>query len=256
MIHPTAIIDPLARLGEGVSVGPYSVIGADVEIGPRTWIGPHVVINGPCRIGADNRIFQFASVGEIPQDKKYEGEASTLEIGDRNVIREGATLHRGTGAGGGVTRVGNDNWLMAYIHVAHDCIVGDHIIMANSASLAGHVTVGDYAILGGFTLVHQFCTVGAHSFSAMGSAITKDVPPYTMVAGNPADPHGLNSEGLKRRGFSGESQRALRQAYKLLYRCGLTVDQALVEMQELAAQHPEVAQFQDFVRRSKRGIVR
>ncbi|QKT02434.1 acyl-ACP--UDP-N-acetylglucosamine O-acyltransferase [Ectothiorhodospiraceae bacterium 2226] len=256
MIHPSALVDSAATLGANVTVGPFSVIGPDVEIGEGTWIGPHVVISGPCRIGRENRIFQFCSVGEVPQDKKFAGEDSRLEIGDRNVIREGATLHRGTGAGGGLTCVGDDNLLMAYVHVAHDCKIGNSVIMANNASLAGHVTLGDYAILGGFTLVHQFCAIGAHSFSAMGSAISKDVPPYTMVAGNPAEPHGLNSEGLKRRGFSVEVQRALRQAYRVLYRSGLGREQALAQMADLAQAHPEVALLHAFVRDSKRSIVR
>lgn len=214
MIHPTAIVDKSARIATGVSVGPYSVIGSDVEIGEDTWIGPHVIINGPTRIGRDNRIFQFNSIGEIPQDKKYQGEVSSLEIGDRNTIREYCTLNRGTRHGGGVTRVGDDNWIMAYVHIAHDCQVGSGIIMANNATLAGHVTIGNHAILGGFTLVHQFCELGDHSFSAMGTAIGKDVPPFVLVAGQPASPRGLNSEGLKRHGFDSDTLDLLRKAYK------------------------------------------
>ncbi|MBI1421963.1 MAG: acyl-ACP--UDP-N-acetylglucosamine O-acyltransferase [Gammaproteobacteria bacterium] len=255
-IDPRAAIDPSARIGKNVTIGPFSVIGADVEIGDDSWIGPHVVINGPTRIGRENRIFQFASIGEIPQDKKFRGEDSTLEIGDRNTIRENVTINRGTADGGGVTKIGSDNWLMAYIHIAHDCIVGNHTIFANAASLAGHVIIDDYAILGGFTLVHQFCTIGTHSFCGMGSAISKDVPPYTMVNGNPAQPHGLNTEGLKRHQFSKETQQALRDAYKIIYRSGFTTQEALTQMNTLAQSFPEVANLQRFIQKSQRGIVR
>jgi UDP-N-acetylglucosamine acyltransferase len=256
LIHATAIIDESAKIAAGVSVGPYCVIGSDVEIGEGTWLGPHVVINGPTRIGKDNRIFQFNSIGDIPQDKKYEGEISTLEIGDRNTIREYCTFNRGTEHGGGVTRLGNDNWIMAYVHVAHDCQVGNNTIMANNATLAGHVNIGDHVILGGFTLVHQFCAVGAHSFSAMGTAIGKDVPPYVLVAGQPASPRGLNNEGLKRHGFDGETVELLRKAYRIVYRSGLKADEATAELDGLGGQSPPIQAMSRFIKESTRGIVR
>lgn len=255
-IHPTAIIDPSARLGDGVSVGAYSIIGADVEIGANTWIGPHVVIQGPTSIGRDNRIFQFASLGEAPQDKKYRGEPTRLEIGDRNVIREYVTLNRGTPTGGGVTRIGHDGLFMAYVHVAHDCWIGNNAIFSNNASLAGHVHVDDWVILSGFTLVHQFCSIGAHAFTGMGSAISKDVPPYLMVSGNPAEPHGINKEGLKRRGFSPEQIRNLRNAYKVLYRSGLSLEEAKAELAKMAETCPELRSFTDFMDNAKRSIIR
>jgi len=255
-IHSTAIIDPAARIAEGVTIGAYSVIGAEVEIGEGSWIGPHVVINGPTKIGKENRIFQFASVGEIPQDKKYRNEPTRLEIGDRNVIREGCTIHRGTTQDQSLTRIGNDNWIMAYVHVAHDCILGDNITMSNNVALAGHVTIGDYATLGGFSLVHQFVSIGAHAFTGMGSGIGKDVPPYIMVAGNPAAPHGLNSEGLKRRGYTPEQIASLRRAYKVLYRSGNTLDEAVSELESMAANAPELSQFIEFLKSQTRGIVR
>lgn len=255
-IDARAIIDPTARLGKNVSVGPFSIIGPDVEIGDDTWIGPHAVINGPTKIGKANRIFQFTSIGEIPQDKKFHGEKSRLEIGDRNTIREFVTINRGTDDGGGITKIGNDNWLMAYIHIAHDCIVGNNAIFANAASLAGHVTVGDFAILGGFTLVHQFCSIGQHAFTGMGSAVSKDVPPFVMVNGNPAEAHGLNTEGLKRRQFSKETMQALRDAYKLLYRSGMTIEEVKPKLRELAAPYPEVGLMLTFIEQSQRGILR
>lgn len=255
-IDSRAVVDPSARIGNDVTIGPFSVIGKDVEIGDGNWIGPHVVINGPTRIGRDNRIFQFASIGEMPQDKKFRGEDSVLEIGDRNTIRENATINRGTADGGGVTRVGSDNWLMAYIHIAHDCIIGDHTTFSNAASLAGHVRVDNYAILGGFTLVHQFCTIGAHAFCGMGSAISKDVLPYVMVNGNPAQPHGLNSEGLRRQQFSKETQQALRDAYRLIYRSGLTTQEAIRQLVQPAEDCPEVENMRSFLEKSQRGIVR
>jgi UDP-N-acetylglucosamine acyltransferase len=256
LIHPTAIIDESAKLGAGVSIGPYCVIGRDVEIGEGTWIGPHVVVNGPTRIGRDNRIFQFNSIGDIPQDKKYEGEVSSLEIGDRNTIREYCTFNRGTRHGGGITRLGNDNWIMAYVHIAHDCQVGSDIIMANNATLAGHVSIGDHAILGGFTLVHQFCAVGAHSFSAMGTAIGKDVPPYVLVAGQPASTRGLNNEGLKRHGFDATTLDALRKAYRIVYRSGLKADEAVEQLDRLGETLPPIQAMSQFIRASTRGIVR
>jgi UDP-N-acetylglucosamine acyltransferase len=255
-IDPRAVIDATATIADDVTIGPYSVIGAGVEIGAGTWIGPHVVINGPTRIGEDNRIFQFASIGEVPQDKKYHGEASLLEIGDRNTVREFATINRGTEEGGGITRLGNDNWLMAYIHIAHDCLIGNHTTFANGASLAGHVTIDDYAILGGFTLVHQFCAIGENAFCGMGSAIGKDVPPYIMVSGNPAQPYGLNIEGLKRRGFDKAMIRNLKEAYKVIYRSGLTVDQAITRLQEMARETPEIEALITFLTHSSRGILR
>lgn len=255
-IDSRAVIDPSARIGTNVTIGPFSVIGKDVVIGDDTWVGPHVVINGPTRIGRENRIFQFASIGEIPQDKKFHGEDSVLEIGDRNTIRENATINRGTADGGGITKVGNDNWLMAYIHIAHDCIIGNHTIFANAASLAGHVRINDYAILGGFTLVHQFCTIGEHAFCGMGSAISKDVLPYVMVNGNPAQPHGLNSEGLKRQQVSKETQQLLREAYKIIYRTGLTTQEAIKKLEGPAQACPEVSNIRRFLEQSQRGIVR
>lgn len=255
-LHPTAIIDPAARLHDTVSVGPYSVIGADVEIGSNTWIGPHVVINGPTRIGSDNKIFQFASLGEAPQDKKYNNEPTELIIGDRNVIRECVTMNRGTPGGGGVTSIGNDGLFMAYIHIAHDCKIGDKVIFSNNASLAGHVQVGDQVILSGFTLVHQFCAIGTHAFTGMGSAISKDVPPYMMVAGNPSEPFGINKEGLKRRGFAPETIQTLRQAYKVLYRSGLQLEEATQRLTEMAHSCPELKIMVDFITHSKRSIIR
>lgn len=255
-IHPTAIIDPKARLGTNVVVGPYSIVGPDVEIGDGCWIGPHVVITGHTTIGRANKIFQFASLGDMPQDKKYADEPTRLEIGDSNVIRECCTINRGTAQDQCVTRIGNSNWIMAYVHVAHDCIVGNDTILANNVALAGHVHVGDYAILGGFTLVHQFCAIGAHAFTAMGSGIGKDVPPFMMVSGNPAQPHGLNSEGLKRRGFDKDRLGALRQAYKILYRSGLTLEQARQELAALAADAGDVAELLRFLETQTRGIVR
>ncbi len=255
-IDPRAVVDPTAKLADDVTIGPFTVIGPHVEIGAGTSIGPHVVINGPTRVGRDNRIFQFASIGEIPQDKKYHGEASLLEIGDRNTIREFCTINRGTEDGGGITRLGNDNWLMAYIHIAHDCLLANNITMANGSSLAGHVTVDDYAILGGFTLVHQFCAIGQNAFCGMGSAISKDIPPYIMVSGNPAQPYGLNTEGLKRRGFDSDVIRALKEAYRVIYRSGLTVDDAVRRLQEMVGETPEIEVLIAFLQQSSRGILR
>ena len=256
MIDSLAIIDPSAEIAPGVTIGPYSIIGPDVVIGEDTWIGPHVVINGPTRIGRENKIFQFSSLGEVPQDKKYDGEPTILEIGDRNVIREFCTFSRGTVQDVGITRLGNDNWIMAYVHLAHDCQIGNHTIFANNATLAGHVTIEDYTILGGFTLVHQFCKLGMHSFTAMGSAISKDVPPYVLVSGHMAKPYGLNSEGLKRFGYSSEAINALKKAYKLLYRSNLALDKALEKINELAKEHDEVKIFSDFLQNSQRGVIR
>ncbi|MGB5438115.1 MAG: acyl-ACP--UDP-N-acetylglucosamine O-acyltransferase [Gammaproteobacteria bacterium] len=256
MIHATAVIDPSANLADVVSVGPYSVIGADVTIGAGTEIGPHAVINGPTSIGIQNRIFQFASIGAEPQDKKYAGEWTRLEIGDRNTIREFVTINRGTLQDEAVTRLGDDNWIMAYVHIAHDCRVGNQTVFANNASLAGHVSIGDYAILGGFTLVHQFCTIGAHSLTAFGSGISKDVPPYVTVGGSPAQAHGLNIEGLRRRGFSEESRKSLRHAYRTLYREGLSLQEALAALREQAKECAEIDLLVRFLEQQKRGIVR
>lgn len=256
VIDPKAVIDPTAKLGANVSVGPYTIIGPDVEIGDDTWIGPHVVIRGPTRIGRGNRIFQFASVGEDPQDKKYKGEPTLLEIGDGNVIREFCTINRGTVQGGGVTRIGNDNWIMAYCHIAHDCLIGNSTIFANNASLAGHVEVEDYVILGGFSLVHQFCRLGAYSFSAFGSHINQDVPPFVMVRGQMATAHTINSEGLRRHGRTPEQIRELKRAYKILYRSGLRLEEARKRLAEQARTVPDVALLAAFLEKSTRGIVR
>jgi UDP-N-acetylglucosamine acyltransferase len=255
-IHPTAIIDPAAVLADDVRVGPYSVIGPDVAIGRATVIGSHVVLKGPTTIGEHNQVFQFASIGDAPQDKKYAGEPTRLVIGDRNTIREGCTINRGTVQDEGTTRVGNDNWIMAYVHIAHDCVVGNQVILANNASLAGHVHVEDQAILGGFSGVHQFCRIGAHSFIGGFSAITRDVPPYMMVSGVPPEPRGINLEGLRRRGFSAEKIRALKEAYRLLYRAGLRLTEAREQIAALAAEHPELRLIVDFIDRSERSILR
>ncbi|MES9975479.1 MAG: acyl-ACP--UDP-N-acetylglucosamine O-acyltransferase [Candidatus Thiodiazotropha sp.] len=255
-IHPTAIVDTGAELGRNVSVGPHSIIGPDVVIGDDCWIGPQVVINGPTRIGTGNHIYQFASIGEAPQDLKYAGEPTQLEIGDRNTIRECATINRGTVNGGGITRVGDDNLLMAYIHIAHDCTVGNGTVFSNNASLAGHVDIGNQVILSGFTLVHQFCSVGDHAFTGMGSAISKDVPPYLMVTGHPGQPHGINSKGLERRGFCADAIKAIKRAYKVLYRSGLPLEEAKREIAAMADEVEELALFSRFLEHSRRSIIR
>ncbi|MDR0439388.1 MAG: acyl-ACP--UDP-N-acetylglucosamine O-acyltransferase [Candidatus Accumulibacter sp.] len=256
MIHPTAIIHPGAKLGAGVSVGPYSIIGEHVVIGDNTRIGPHVVVTGMTRIGCDNRIYQFCSIGDAPQDKKYGGEPTELVIGDRNTIREYCQFNVGTVQDAGVTRIGSDNWIMAYVHIAHDCRVGDQTIFANNSQLAGHVHVDDWAILGGYTGVHQFCRVGAHTMTAVGTVVLQDIPPYVMAAGNTATPYGINVEGLKRRGFSAEALTALKRAYRALYRSGLTLDEARAKLQEEAKAHQEIQPILDFLAVSKRGIIR
>ena len=256
MIHSTAIIDSGAELAADVRVGPYAVIGPDVVVGAGTEIGSHVVINGPTRIGRENRFFQFASIGEAPQDKKYAGEPTRLEIGDRNVIREFVTINRGTVQDRGVTSLGDDNWIMAYVHIAHDCRIGNQTIFANNASLAGHVTIHDYVILGGFTLVHQFCSLGAHSLTAFGSGISLDVPPYVTVGGSPAKAHGLNMEGLRRRGFSEESRKLLKQAYKSLYREGNSLQDAIAILKKRAQDCAELQLLVTFLEQQTRGIVR
>jgi UDP-N-acetylglucosamine acyltransferase len=256
VIHPTAIVHPGARLGQDVEIGAYSLVGEHVEIGDGSRVGPHVVINGHTRIGAGNRIFQFCSIGEEPQDKKYAGEPTRLEIGDRNVIREFCTFNIGTAQDTGVTRMGDDNWIMAYVHIAHDCEVGNHTIFANNATLAGHVHIDDYAILGGFTGVHQFCRVGAHVITGIASVVRQDVPPFLTVAGNPLAPHGVNSEGLKRRGFSPEALAGLKRAYKTLYKSGLSLADAQAAIAAEAETLPELKPLADFLAVSGRGIVR
>jgi UDP-N-acetylglucosamine acyltransferase len=256
MIHPTAQIDPAARIGANVSIGAFTVIGADVEIGDGCRIGPHVVIDGPTVIGRDNTIHSFAAVGGEPQDKKYAGQPTRLVIGDRNTIREFCTINRGTAEDEGVTRIGSDNWIMAYVHIAHDCTVGNHTIFANAASLAGHCEVEDYAILGGFSLIHQFCKVGAHAFTAMGSPVNRDVPPFVVVAGTYAEPHGINSEGLRRRGFDNERIGAIKRAYKTLYKSGLPLAEARAQLAEAAKTAPDVGQMLDFIERSQRSLIR
>lgn len=256
LIHPTAVVHPDARLGSNVSIGAYSVVGEHVEIGDDSWIAPHVVINGHTRIGRQNRVFQFSSIGEMPQDKKYAGEPTRLEIGDRNTIREFCTLNCGTSQDAGVTRLGSDNWIMAYVHLAHDCQVGDSTIFANNAQLAGHVQVGDYAILGGFTVVHQFVRIGAHSITAMGTILLQDLPPYVTAAGNTARPFGINSEGLKRRGFDSEAIAVLKRAYKQIYRQGLPLEEALAAIAKEAAVSPALTLLADFLAVPGRGIIR
>lgn len=256
MIHSTAIIDPKAELAGDVEVGAYSIIGPKVRIASGTVIGPHVVIQGPTLIGRNNRIYQFCSLGEAPQDKKYAGEDTRLEIGDNNTIREFCTFNRGTAQDVGVTRIGNDNWVMAYVHIAHDCQIGDHTIFANNSSLAGHVLVQDHAILGGFTLVHQFCKIGAHVITAVGTVVFKDIPPYVTAAGYDAKPHGINAEGLKRRGFTTDAVTRIKRAYKTLYKSGLMLEEA---KQSIALQHQECAELGillEFLDASTRGIVR
>lgn len=259
-IHPTAVIEPGAQLGASVSVGAYTVIGANVRIDEGTTIGPHVVIQGHTTIGRDNRIFQFASLGADPQDKKYAGEPTQLQIGDRNLIREFTTFNLGTVQDGGVTRIGNDNWIMAYVHLAHDCQIGNHTTFSNSSQLAGHVEVGDWATIGGLTLVHQFCKIGSHVMTGMGSAISQDVPPFVMTSGAPAEARGMNLEGLRRRGFSAERIAAVKQMHKLLYRQGLTFEAAKTEIDALATSIPEAAQdvamMSTFLASVTRGIVR
>lgn len=255
-VHPQAIVDPSARLAEGVTVGPWSYIGPDVEIGEGTEILSHVVVKGPTVIGRHNRIFQFCSIGEECQDKKYDGEPTTLVIGDHNVIRENCTVHRGTAQDRGETRIGSHNLLMAYVHVAHDCIVGDHTILANCATLAGHVTVGDWAILGGGTMVHQFCHIGPHSMAAGGSIVLKDIPAYVMASGQSASPFGMNVEGLKRRGFEKATLMTLRRAYKVIYRQNLTTEQAIEELEASFADVPEVRPLIESLRGADRGIIR
>ncbi|PCH65198.1 MAG: acyl-[acyl-carrier-protein]--UDP-N-acetylglucosamine O-acyltransferase [Gammaproteobacteria bacterium] len=256
MIHSTAIIDPSATVADDVTVGPYSVIGPDVEIGSGCVIASHVVINGPTKLGKNNKIYQFSSIGEDPQDKKFDGEATLLEIGDNNLIRENCTINRGTVQGGGITKIGDNNWIMAYVHIAHDCIIGSDNILANNASLAGHVVIDDFVILGGFTLVSQFNYIGSHAFSAMGSVISRNIPPYVLVSGHMAKPVGVNVEGLKRREFSDLQIKNIRQAYKLTYRSGLRVEEAEHKLQQIEQQDNEITSFMDFLKKQQGGIIR
>ena len=255
-IHPTALVDAGAQLADDVEIGPYSIIGEHVTIGAGTTVGAHAVITGHTTIGEHNQIFHFVSLGEAPQDKKYAGEPTRLEIGDHNVIREFCTFNIGTVQDRGMTTIGSHNWIMAYVHIAHDCVVGDRTIFANNASLAGHAEVGDWTILGGFTGVHQFCKVGAHVMTGISSVVFKDIPPFIMASGQPAAPHGLNSEGLKRRGFPPEALAALKRSYKILYREGNTLTEAQAKLASEAANHAEVQQLLDFLTRAERGIIR
>jgi len=256
-IHPTAQVDPGAVIGNGVSIGAYSVIGAEVEVGDGTVIGPHVVIEGPTRIGRDNRITQFASLGGAPQDKKFTGERTELVIGDRNLIREFATINRGTGDGGSVTRIGNDNWVLAYVHIAHDCQVGNHVVFSNYSALAGHVTIGDWTILSGYSGVHQFCKVGAHAFIGMGCLVGHDVPPFVMMANEQhGRPRGINSEGLKRRGFDSTRIAAIKRAYRTLYMAGLSLPEAREKLAEQARDSEDVRAMLAFLDSSERSLAR
>ena len=255
MIHSTAIIDPTAKIGENVNIGPFCVIGADVEIGSNCVLHSHVVVKGPSKIGSGNHFFQFSSIGEDCQDKKYAGEPTRLIVGDNNVFRESVTVHRGTVQDEGLTSIGSNNLFMAYAHVAHDCRVGNHGIFANNCTLAGHIHVGDYAILGGLTAVHQFCHIGAHAFVGGGAIILKDLPPYVML-GNDGKPHGVNSEGLKRRGFSADSVMAIKRAYRTVFRKGLTAKESVEMLEEAANEYSEVAEMRNFIAQSSRGIIR
>ena len=255
-IHPTAIVDPGAKLSDKVEIGPYSVIGKHVEIGEGSVIGNHVTITGHTKIGKANKIFHYCSLGEAPQDKKYNNEPTSLIIGDRNTIREFCTFNCGTAQDKTVTTIGNDNWIMAYVHIAHDCVLGNNLILANNSSLAGHVEIDDYAILGGFTLVHQFCKIGSHSITAVGSVIFKDVPPFIIAAGYNAKPNGINSEGLKRRDFSSDDVALIKKGYKVIYRDGNTINEAINILQGMAENSLVINPYIDFIEKSTRGIVR
>lgn len=256
MISEHAIIHPSAKLAEGVTVGPGTIIGADVEIGEGTWVGPHVVIQGPTTIGKRNKIFQFASVGDAPQDKTYQNEPTRLEIGDDNIIREFAMISRGTVKGGGLTRIGNQNFLMAYSHIGHDCDVGNYVVLVNYAALSGHVIVDDYVNIGGYAAIHQFCHIGAYAFVARATYVTKDVLPYVMIAGHETNACGINTVGLRRAGFSSSAIDSLRRAYKIIFRKGLTVQQAVAELETMQQDCPEVIRLIDALNQSTRGIVR
>ena len=255
-VHPTAVISDKASIADDVEIGAYAVIGDDVEIGAGTRIGSHVVINGPTTMGVDNHIYQFASIGDDPQDKKYAGEPTSLIIGDRNTIREYCTVSRGTVQDQGVTSLGDENWIMAYVHIAHDCVIGNKCIMANNVTLAGHVHVGDWVIFGGFSGAHQFCRVGAHAFLGMYAGVNRDVPAYLVVSGQPAVPKGINSEGLKRRDFDAEQIRNIKNAYRILYRQGKKLAAAIDEIAELAKDRPELDVFLESLRSSERGVLR
>jgi UDP-N-acetylglucosamine acyltransferase len=255
-IHETALVDPAAQVADDVEIGAFSIIGPKVSIGPGSWIGPHVVVTGRTTIGRNTRIFQFASIGEEPQDKKYAGEDTELIIGDNNTIRELCTFSRGTAQGGGKTVIGNDNWIMACVHIAHDCLLGDNIIMANNASLAGHVTVGDWAILSGYSLIHQFCNVGEHSFTSFASHVNQSIPPYVTVSGEKARAKGVNTEGLKRRGYAPEQIRQVRRAYKVLYRSGLSLEEAKAQLAAMADGHEEIKPLVDFLETTVKSFIR
>lgn len=256
LVHPSALVHPHAKLGEKVEVGAFSIVEENVEIGPGTVVGHHVVIRGHTRIGMNNRVHSFACLGEPPQDKKYRGEPTRLEIGDNNTIREYCTLNLGTAQDIGITRLGDNNWIMAYAHVAHDCQVGSNVVLANASQLAGHVHIGDHVILGGGTLVHQFCRIGAHAFTAGGSVVLRDVPPYVMAGGNSAHPHGINSEGLKRRGFSSEAIESIRRAYKTLYRLKLSFEEAKAAIAEQAKTIDQLKILSEFLASTERGVIR
>ena len=255
-IHATAIVDASAEVDSSVEIGAYSIIGPHVKIDAGTRIAGHVMINGPTTIGKNNHIYQYSSLGEAPQDKKYNGEPTSLEIGDNNTIREFCTFNRGTVQDKKNTKIGNNNWIMAYVHIAHDCQIGSNTILANNASLAGHVDIDDYAILGGFTLIHQFCKIGSHVITAVGSVVFKDIPPYVTAAGYDAKPHGINAEGLKRRGYSADTILQIKRAYKALYRNGLTLEEAKIELATMQKTTPEIRLLTDFLIASSRGIVR
>lgn len=255
-IHATALVDPAANIADDVEIGAFSIVGPKVTIGPGSWIGPHVVVTGRTTIGRYTRIFQFASIGEEPQDKKYAGEDTELVVGDNNTIRELCTFSRGTIQGGGKTIIGNDNWIMACVHIAHDCILGDNIIMANNASLAGHVTVGDWAILSGYSLIHQFCSVGEHSFTSFASHVNQSIPPYVTVSGEKARAKGVNTEGLKRRGYTAEQIQQVRRAYKVLYRSGLPLEEAKAKLSEMAEGHDEIKPLLEFLETTVKSFIR
>jgi UDP-N-acetylglucosamine acyltransferase len=255
-IHPTALVDPRARIGADVAIGPYTVVDGDVEIGDGTTLGAHNVVTGHTRIGRGNRIYHFCSIGEVNQDKKYQGEPTRTEIGDGNTIREYCSINRGTVQGGGLTRLGDGNWIMAYVHIAHDCLVGNNTVFANNASLAGHVVIDDWVTLGGFVGVHQFVKVGAHVMAGVASVVLQDVPPYVTIAGNPCAPHGVNSRGLERRGFSPDAIAAIKRAYRTLYRSGLTLGEARAQIERQSEEHPELKPMADFLASTSRGVLR
>jgi UDP-N-acetylglucosamine acyltransferase len=255
-IDPRAVVSPRAQVADDAVIGPFAVIGPDVTIGPRCWIGPHAVVNGPSVLGADNKVFQFASIGEAPQDMKYRGEPTRLVVGDRNVFREFVTVNRGTVTGIGETRIGNDNLLLAYSHVAHDCVLANHIVMSNTVNLAGHVELGDWVIMGGYSGAHQFCKVGAHAFIGNNTSVIRDIAPYVLATGHPAEPRSVNVEGLKRRGFSEEQIRAIRNAYRVLYRSELKLEDAVTQLRDMAAVEPCLNIFVDFIAGSTRSLAR